>query len=102
MQNEEERGANSNNNIGYYLESTNLEDKIIFISHMSFEWTQDDRLSKICKNASNTNGKMVVDVKIITTKVNVMDVNVVIRSKCSKNKNQEKIKLLYTREKRIN
>jgi hypothetical protein len=89
MQNEEERGANYSGNTSYYLESKNPEDKIIFMSYMSFEWTQDDRLSKICemqkmfqgKNASNTNGKMVADVEIITTKVNVMDVNVVTKSK---------------------
>ncbi len=89
MQNEEERGANYSDNTSYYLEPENPEDKIIFMSYMSFEWTQDDRLSKICemqkmfqsKNASNTNGKMVADVEIIITKVNVMDVNVVTRSK---------------------
>jgi hypothetical protein len=41
------------------------------MSYLWFEWTQDDRLSIICKdaknvsreNASTSNGKVVVDVK---------------------------------------
>jgi hypothetical protein len=32
------------------------------------------------KNASNLEGKMVVEVKIVTTNVNVVDINVVTRS----------------------
>jgi hypothetical protein len=46
-------------------------------------------LSKICKdvedvprkNASTSNGKMVANVKIIIIKINVVDVNVAIRSR---------------------
>jgi hypothetical protein len=46
-------------------------------------------LSKICKDAKNvprknaltSNGKMVTNVKIVTIKINVVDVNVAIRSK---------------------
>jgi hypothetical protein len=48
-----------------------LEKWIICMSYLWFEWTQDDRLSIICKdaknvsreNASTSNGKVVVDVK---------------------------------------
>jgi hypothetical protein len=62
------------------------------MSYLWFEWTQNDKLSKICKdaedvprkNASTSNGKMVADVKKITIKINVVDVNVVIRSKITK------------------
>ncbi len=62
------------------------------MSYMWFEWTQDGKLSKICKmqkmfqgkNASNTNGKPIVNVKIITTIMNVMDVNVATKSRITK------------------
>ncbi len=48
-----------------------LEKCIICMSYLWFEWTQDDKLSTICKdakdvsreNASTSNGKVVVDVK---------------------------------------
>jgi hypothetical protein len=32
------------------------------------------------ENASNSNGKVVVDVKIITTQVNIVDINVATKS----------------------
>lgn len=59
------------------------------MSYLWFEWVQNDKLSKICKdaknvprkNASTSNGKMVIDVKKITIKMNVVDVNVAIRNK---------------------
>jgi len=49
----------------------NLEKWIICMSYQQFEWTQDDKLSIICKdtkdvsreNASTSNGKVVVNVK---------------------------------------
>jgi hypothetical protein len=59
------------------------------MSYLWFEWVQNDKLSKICKdaknvlkkNASTSNGKMVIDVKTIIIKMNVVDVNVAIKSK---------------------
>ncbi len=59
------------------------------MSYLWLEWVQNDKLSKICKdaknvprkNASTSNGKMVTKVKIVTIKMNVVDVNVAIRSK---------------------
>ncbi len=59
------------------------------MSYLWFEWTQNDKLSKICKDvkmfqgksASTSNGKMVADVKTITNKMNALDVNVVLRSR---------------------
>jgi len=56
---------------------------------MWFEWTQDDKLSKKFRDIENVprekcinllDGKVIVDVKTINVKMNVVDVNVAARS----------------------
>jgi hypothetical protein len=56
---------------------------------MWFEWTQDDRLSKIGKDVKDVqrkkcitlDGKVVVNVKTIIVKVNVVDANVLLEGR---------------------
>jgi hypothetical protein len=89
MHNEKKKKTNCNNNKSYYSELESSKKWIICMSYLWFEWVQNDKLSKICKdaknvprkNASTSNGKMVIDVKIVTIKMNVVDVNVAIRNK---------------------
>jgi hypothetical protein len=51
MQSEGEGGANYSNNKSYHFKLETLEEWIICMSYLWFEWTQDDRLSKIYKDA---------------------------------------------------
>jgi len=46
----EKKGANCNNNKSYYSKSKTSKDCIMCMTYMWHEWTQDDKLSKICKD----------------------------------------------------
>jgi hypothetical protein len=49
--------------------------------YLWFEWAQDDKLSQICKDAKDDLREKMVTEDVVTTNVNVLDVNVATKSR---------------------
>ncbi len=63
MQSEGEGRANYSNDKGYHSKLETLKEWIICMSYLWFEWTQDDRLSKICKDVKDVPRKKCINLK---------------------------------------
>jgi hypothetical protein len=90
MQKEERTNHNASHRSST-TESKTTKDIFICVPHLWFEWTKNDRLSKVYEMQKMFHEKFVtvvevqpiVETQIVTIDVNVVDVNVITRSKAT-------------------